>query len=98
MTSQRCNALAQAKYVKGRIPQEDAMSEFEGQVLADLSVLKSQMAALLGDGQRGRLAALEERVECHERDFQRAKGFAAALGALFTLVHFFVVQFVRSRF
>ena len=73
------------------------MSEFEGQVLADLSVLKSQMAALLGDGQPGRLTALEERVECHERDFQRVKGFAAALGALFTLIHF-LIQFVRSRY
>jgi hypothetical protein len=74
-----------------------AMSEFEGQVLADLSVLKSQMAALLGEGQPGRIAALEERVECHERDFQRAKGFAAAVGALFTILHF-LVQFVRSRY
>jgi hypothetical protein len=75
----------------------ETMSEFEGQVLTDLSVLKSQMAALLGEGQPGRIAALEKRVECHERDFQRVKGFAAAIGALFTLIHF-LVQFLKSRY
>ena len=33
------------------------MTEFEGQVLADLSVLKSQMKQLMGIGQPGRLAS-----------------------------------------
>ena len=50
------------------------MTEFEGQVLADLSVLKNQMESLLGIGQPGRLTQLEERVEKHERSVQRVKG------------------------
>ncbi len=33
------------------------MTEFEGQVLADLSVLKSQMEQLMGIGQPGRIDA-----------------------------------------
>ena len=49
----------------------DMMSTFEAQVLADLSVVKSQMASLLGDGQPGRLSLLEERVERHELSVQR---------------------------
>ena len=33
------------------------MNEFEAQVLSDLSVLKTQMCALTGDGNGGRIAA-----------------------------------------
>ena len=62
------------------------MTEFEGQVLSDLSVLKNQMTMLLGDGNSGRIAAIEGRIDQHERSFQRAKGFAVAIGAVFTLV------------
>ncbi len=63
------------------------MSEFEAQVLADLCVLKNQMGTLVGDGQTGRLGVLEERVERHELRWQRAKGFAAAMGGFITLLH-----------
>lgn len=63
------------------------MTEFEGQVLGDLKVLKNQMDNLLGIGQPGRLIQLEERVERHERSVQRVKGFTAAVGALVTLAH-----------
>ena len=63
------------------------MTDFEGQVLADLSVLKNQMQGLLGVGQPGRLAQLEERVERHERSVQRMKGFAGAVGGLLTVFH-----------
>ena len=56
------------------------MTEFEGQVLADLSVLKNQMNQLLGIGQPGRLTQLEERVEQHERSVQRIKGLVGAVG------------------
>lgn len=63
------------------------MTEFEGQVLGDLRVLKSQMDQLMGIGQPGRLAQLEERVERHERSVQRVKGFTAAVGTLVTLAH-----------
>jgi hypothetical protein len=63
------------------------MTEFEGQVLSDLSALKSQMAALLGVGQPGRLHLLEERVERHERTVQRMKGIGGGLSVLITLFH-----------
>lgn len=72
------------------------MNEFEAQVLADLSVLKSQMSALLGDGQPGRLGLLEERVERHEVIWQRAKGFSAAFGVLIALVQV-AVEYLRRR-
>ena len=63
------------------------MTEFEGQVLADLSVLKNQVNQLLGIGQPGRIAQIEERVERHERSVQRIKGVFAAFGGLLTMVH-----------
>jgi hypothetical protein len=72
------------------------MTEFEAQVLADLSVLKSQMGTLVGDGNSGRIAAIEGRVDQHERNFQRAKGFAVALGAVFTVVQC-VIELLRRR-
>jgi hypothetical protein len=75
---------------------ERCMTEFEAQVLADLSVLKSQMGALLGDGNSGRIATIEGRVDRHEQSFQRAKGFAVATGAVFTLVQF-VLELLRRK-
>ncbi|WP_213805220.1 hypothetical protein [Granulicella sp. dw_53] len=63
------------------------MTEFEGQVLAELSVLQSQMKQLLGVGQPGRLTQLEERVERHEQTVQRMKGLAGAFGAVLTMIH-----------
>ncbi len=63
------------------------MTEFEGQGLADLSVLRSQMKSRLGIGQPGRLSMLEERVEQHERSMQRVKGLAGAMGVGLTLFH-----------
>jgi len=71
------------------------MTEFEGQVLADLSVLKSQMKQLLGIGQQGRLTQLEERVERHEQSVQRIKGLAGAMGGLLTMVHLAIDYFRR---
>ena len=63
------------------------MTEFEGQVLADLSVLKNQINQLLGIGQPGRLTQLEERVEQHERSVQRMKGLVGAVGGVLTALH-----------
>jgi hypothetical protein len=63
------------------------MTEFEAQVLADLSVLKNQMNTLLGIGQPGRLTRLEERVEKHERSVQRVKGFVGAMSGVLTIFH-----------
>jgi hypothetical protein len=71
------------------------MTEFEGQVLADLSVLKSQMASLIGVGQPGRLTQLEWRVERHERSVQRMKGVMGAAGGLLTVLHVAIDIFRR---
>ena len=66
------------------------MTDFEAQVLADLSVLKNQMAVLVGDGNSGRLGALEQRVTEHEGKFQNVQGVAIAFGALLTMVQVFI--------
>ena len=62
------------------------MNEFEAQVLSDLSVLKTQMANLTSDGNRGRIADLERRMERHEQSWQRAKGFLAAASVVFAVI------------
>ena len=63
------------------------MTDFEGQVLADLSVLKSQMKEIVGNGQPGRLTQLESRILDHEKAVQRLKGIATAFGGLLTFAH-----------
>lgn len=62
------------------------MNEFEAQVLSDLSVLKTQMAGLVGDGNSGRICDLERRMEMHEQNWQRTKGFLAAISVLFAVI------------
>jgi hypothetical protein len=62
------------------------MNEFEAQVLSDLSVLKTQMTSLMGDGNGGRIAELEQRMDRHEQNWQRAKGFVAAVSVLFAVI------------
>jgi len=69
------------------------MTEFEGQVLSDLSVMKSQMDQLMGIGQPGRLHQLEERLVSNERVVQRMKGIAAAFGAALTMAHLAINYF-----
>ena len=64
------------------------MSEFEKQVITDLSTLKAQMDHLMGIGQPGRLIHLEERVSSNEKHVQKMKGLVAAFGTALTLVHF----------
>jgi hypothetical protein len=64
------------------------MTDFERQVLADLSELKAQMRALVGNGQPGRVRELERRVARHEAFVQRAGGLGAALALALTLIHF----------
>jgi hypothetical protein len=71
------------------------MTEFEGQVLVDLSVLKNQVNQLLGVGQPGRLTQLEERVERHEHSVQRMKGLVGAAGGLLTVFHLAIDYFRR---
>ena len=72
------------------------MTEFEGQVLADLSVLKSQMSQLMGIGQPGRILQLEKRVDVHEKGMQRMKGLAGAAGGALTIVHLAIDYFRRN--
>lgn len=69
------------------------MTEFEQQVLGDLSALKTQMNALLGVGQPGRLQGLEDRVERHEQNVQRMKGVMTCLSVLLTAFHFAIDLF-----
>jgi hypothetical protein len=72
------------------------MTDFESRVLADLAVLKNQMTVLVGDGNSGRIGALEERVTEHEQRFQNVRGVAIAFGALLTLVQF-LIDFLRRK-
>ena len=62
------------------------MNEFEAQVISDLSVLKAQMTGLMGDGNGGRLAELEHRMDRHEQNWQRAKGFVAAVSVALAVI------------
>lgn len=62
------------------------LNEFEAQVLSDLTVLKTQMTGLMGDGNGGRIAELERRMDGHEQNWQRAKGFLAAITVLFAVI------------
>jgi hypothetical protein len=71
------------------------MNEFEAQVLSDLSVLKLQMNGLVGDGNGGRLAELERRIERHERNWQRTKGFLAAASVVVTVLQAAFVTWLR---
>ena len=71
------------------------MNEFEAQVLSDLSVLKTQMTGLVGDGSTGRSTDLERRIERHEQNLQRAKGFMAAVSVLFAVIEVAMEAFRR---
>jgi hypothetical protein len=62
------------------------MNEFEAQVLSDLCVLKTQITNLMGDGNGGRIADLERRMERHEQNWQRAKGFLAAVSVVMAVL------------
>jgi len=72
------------------------MNDFESRVLADLAVLKNQMIVLVGDGNSGRIGAIEQRVTKHEQRFQNVRGVAIAFGALITLIQF-LIDFLRRR-
>jgi len=72
------------------------MNEFEAQVLSDLSVLKSQMTNLVGDGNGGRICELERRMDAHEQNWQRTKGFLAAFSVLLAVIEV-AVEAIRRR-
>jgi len=69
------------------------MTDFEGQVLGDLQVLKAQMEQVMGIGQPGRLHELEHRLTQTETAIQRMRGVAAAFGAVFTMLHVAITYF-----
>jgi len=71
------------------------MNDFEAQVLSDLCVLKTQMTGLVGDGNSGRMSELERRIERHEQNLQRAKGFMAAFSVLFAVIEVALEAFRR---
>jgi hypothetical protein len=73
------------------------VTDFESQVLQELSVLKMQMQQLMGIGQPGRLNQLEARVESHERSMQRLKGVGVAFGGLLTLMHLAIAWWSGKR-
>ena len=77
------------------VQQMRMMNEFEAQVLSDLSVLKTQMTGLMGDGNGGRVADLERRMERHEQNWQRTKGFLAAVSVLFAVIEVAVTAMFR---
>ncbi|HET9088268.1 MAG TPA: hypothetical protein VFN53_12160 [Acidobacteriaceae bacterium] len=66
------------------------MDDFESTVLSDLAALKSQMGALLGLGQPGRLHTLEQRLERHEVYMQRMKGIIGVVFVLLSATHIMV--------
>jgi hypothetical protein len=44
------------------------------------------MTGLMGDGNGGRIAELERRLERHEQNWQRAKGFLAAASVVIAVI------------
>jgi hypothetical protein len=71
------------------------MTDFESQVLQELSVLKVQMEQLLGIGQPGRLQQLEGRVDEHERSVQRLKGAGVVFGGILTMLHVIIAYLIE---
>lgn len=63
------------------------MTDFERKVLSDLAELRTQMHALVGDGNAGRIKELEQAVERHEAFLQRAGGLGVAIAAIVTMIH-----------
>lgn len=81
----------------------DHMNDFEAVVLADLSlvksdmaVLKNQMASLMGAGQPGRLYALERGSTNMNAGSSTPRVALAAFGVIFTLLEI-AVRYIRER-
>jgi len=51
---------------------------------------------LMGDGNGGRIAELERRIEWHEQNWQRAKGFLAAASVVFAVIEVAVDAWFRK--
>ena len=67
--------------------------EFERQVLEDLSELKTNMKALIGNGQPGRVGKLETAVSMHDKHINRLIGALILINLLFS----FALMYIKSR-
>jgi hypothetical protein len=63
------------------------MTDFQKTVLADLAELKAQMKSLAGNGQPGRVRAIEDRLDRHEAILQRGRGLIIVLVPALTVMH-----------
>ena len=57
----------------------------------------AQMEQVMGIGQIGRLAQLEDRMHEHEKAVQRMKGVMGAFGGLLTIIHLAIDIFIGRR-
>ena len=96
MEAGKVPALLGKEMFRGKVTNYRVKS-FEDVVIADLSVLKSQMKEICGNGQPGRLAQLEGRILDHEKTVQRLKGIATAFGALLTCAHLAIDLLIGHR-
>jgi hypothetical protein len=71
------------------------MDEFEAQMLSALSVLKKQMCGLLVDGNGGRIAELQRRMDRQEQNWQRV-GLLVAASVPFALIEVAVKAWFRK--
>jgi hypothetical protein len=63
------------------------MTQFEEQVLRDLSELKAHMRWIVGNGNEGKMQELEQRIARHEGFMQKVMGVGGSITVLLTLVH-----------
>jgi hypothetical protein len=59
--------------------------EFQAHVVEELAVLKTHMVSLVGNGQPGRIAKLEDAVNDHQRSINIARGMGAAIATLWAI-------------
>ena len=63
------------------------MTQFEEQVLRDLSELKAHMRWIVGNGNEGKMQELEQRIARHEGFLQRVMGVGGGIAVLTALAH-----------
>ena len=72
------------------------MTDFEKQVLSDLSELKTHMSWLVGDGKPGWIDELSARVDQHEAVLQHVRGIGMGLAGLLTFIHL-AIDYVKWK-
>ena len=63
------------------------MTQFEEQVLTDLSELKAHMRWIVGNGNEGKMQELEQRLHAMKVTCNASPGSAARWRCMITLVH-----------